>query len=57
MFGLLSLLLLLVTYVVQFLQLESLPAMVAGMWSDDATLQLEATMQFRKLLSIGTDPF
>lgn len=57
MFGLLSLLLLLVNYVVQFLQLESLPAMVAGMWSDDATLQLEATMQFRKLLSIGTDPF
>ena len=57
MFGLLSLLLLLVNFVVQFLQLESLPAMVAGMWSDDATLQLEATMQFRKLLSIGTDPF
>ncbi|XXG79164.1 hypothetical protein AAC387_Pa09g0296 [Persea americana] len=37
-------------------KLESLPAMVAGMWSDDATLQLEATMQFRKLLSIERNP-
>lgn len=27
--------------------------MVAGVWSDDNSLQLEATMQFRKLLSIG----
>lgn len=36
------------------LQLESLPQMVAGVWSDNSTLQLEATTQFRKLLSIGT---
>lgn len=35
------------------LQLESLPAMVQGVWSDDPAAQLEATMQFRKLLSIG----
>lgn len=35
------------------LQLESLPAMVAGVWSDDPTMQLEAPTQFRKLLSIG----
>jgi len=34
-------------------QLESLPAMVAGVWSDDNSQQLEATTQFRKLLSIG----
>lgn len=27
--------------------------MVAGVWSDDSALQLEATTQFRKLLSIG----
>ena len=27
--------------------------MVAGVWSDDSNLQLEATTQFRKLLSIG----
>lgn len=27
--------------------------MVAGVWSDESTLQLEATTQFRKLLSIG----
>lgn len=36
-------------------QLESLPAMVAGVYSDDRTLQLEATTQFRKLLSIGIE--
>lgn len=36
------------------LQLESLPSMVAGVWSDNSSLQLEATTQFRKLLSIGT---
>jgi len=36
-----------------FVQLESLPAMVAGVWSDENPLQLEATTQFRKLLSIG----
>lgn len=35
------------------LQLESLPSMVAGVWSNDSNLQLEATTQFRKLLSIG----
>lgn len=34
-------------------QLESIPAMVQGVWSDDSALQLEATTQFRKLLSIG----
>jgi hypothetical protein len=27
--------------------------MVSGVWSDDSNLQLEATTQFRKLLSIG----
>lgn len=27
--------------------------MVAGVWSNDGNLQLEATTQFRKLLSIG----
>jgi len=40
-------------YAYLFVQLESLPAMVAGVWSDDNSLQLEATTQFRKLLSIG----
>ena len=39
------------------LQLESLPAMVAGVWSDDNSIQLEATTQFRKLLSIGNCDF
>lgn len=34
-------------------QLESLPAMVQGVWSEDPQAQLEATTQFRKLLSIG----
>ncbi|KAI8012084.1 Importin subunit alpha-1b [Camellia lanceoleosa] len=33
-------------------KLESLPSMVAGVWSNDGNLQLEATTQFRKLLSI-----
>lgn len=33
--------------------MESLPSMVAGVWSNDNNLQLEATTQFRKLLSIG----
>ncbi|XP_024036257.1 importin subunit alpha-2-like [Citrus clementina] len=37
-------------------KLESLPAMVAGVWSDDSSLQLEATTQFRKLLSIERSP-
>ncbi|XP_075641480.1 importin subunit alpha-like [Castanea sativa] len=37
-------------------KLESLPAMVAGVCSDDMNLQLEATTQFRKLLSIERSP-
>ncbi|KAG9459516.1 hypothetical protein H6P81_004024 [Aristolochia fimbriata] len=37
-------------------KLESLPAMVNGVWSDDSNLQLEATTQFRKLLSIERSP-
>ncbi|KAG8370621.1 hypothetical protein BUALT_Bualt13G0002400 [Buddleja alternifolia] len=37
-------------------KLESLPAMIAGVWSDDGALQLEATTQFRKLLSIERNP-
>ncbi|KAJ6323350.1 hypothetical protein OIU76_010795 [Salix suchowensis] len=37
-------------------KLESLPSMVAGVWSDDGNLQLEATTQFRKLLSIERSP-
>lgn len=37
------------------LQLESLPNMVAGVCSEDNQMQLEATTQFRKLLSIGID--
>ncbi|PIN04639.1 Karyopherin (importin) alpha [Handroanthus impetiginosus] len=37
-------------------KLESLPAVVAGVWSDDGALQLEATTQFRKLLSIERNP-
>ncbi|GKU86931.1 hypothetical protein SLEP1_g1394 [Rubroshorea leprosula] len=37
-------------------KLESLPAMVAGVWSDDGNAQLEATTQFRKLLSIERSP-
>ncbi|XP_077214393.1 importin subunit alpha-like [Tasmannia lanceolata] len=37
-------------------KLESLPAMVAGVWSEDSALQLEATTQFRKLLSIERSP-
>lgn len=39
------------------MQLENLPAMVGGVWSQDNNLQLEATMQFRKLLSIGDYQF
>jgi hypothetical protein len=34
-------------------QLEGLPAMVQAVRSDDPAVQLEATTQFRKLLSIG----
>ncbi|XP_031101329.1 importin subunit alpha-like [Ipomoea triloba] len=37
-------------------KLESLPALVAGVWSNDTTLQLESTTQFRKLLSIERNP-
>ncbi|KAJ0979963.1 hypothetical protein J5N97_015437 [Dioscorea zingiberensis] len=37
-------------------KLESLPAMVQGVWSENPTLQLEATTQFRKLLSIERSP-
>ncbi|KAK8532600.1 hypothetical protein V6N13_131913 [Hibiscus sabdariffa] len=37
-------------------RLESLTAMVAGVWSDDRNVQLEATTQFRKLLSIERSP-
>ncbi|KAF2289118.1 hypothetical protein GH714_028997 [Hevea brasiliensis] len=37
-------------------KLESLPSMVAGVWSDDGSLQLDATAQFRKLLSIERSP-
>ncbi|KAL3582984.1 hypothetical protein D5086_017316 [Populus alba] len=37
-------------------KLESLPSMVSGVWSDDSNLQLEATTQFRKLLSIERSP-
>ncbi|CAI0467121.1 unnamed protein product [Linum tenue] len=37
-------------------QLESLPSLVAGVTSDNGNLQLEATTQFRKLLSIERCP-
>ncbi|XP_062207331.1 importin subunit alpha-1a-like [Phragmites australis] len=37
-------------------KLESLPAMVSGVYSDENNLQLEATTQFRKLLSIERSP-
>ncbi|KAI6692960.1 hypothetical protein NL676_020670 [Syzygium grande] len=37
-------------------KLESLPSMVAKVWSTDSALQLEATTQFRKLLSIERSP-
>ncbi|TXG63342.1 hypothetical protein EZV62_010336 [Acer yangbiense] len=36
--------------------LESIPAMVAGVWSDDKNAQLESTTHFRKLLSIERSP-
>lgn len=35
------------------LQLESLPGMVQGVYSEDPAVQLDATTSFRKLLSIG----
>eukprot|EP00252_Welwitschia_mirabilis_P014560 TRINITY_DN3195_c1_g4_i1.p1 TRINITY_DN3195_c1_g4~~TRINITY_DN3195_c1_g4_i1.p1 ORF type:complete len:536 (-),score=115.18 TRINITY_DN3195_c1_g4_i1:210-1817(-) len=37
-------------------KLDSLPAMVSGMWSTESLTQLEATTQFRKLLSIERNP-
>lgn len=37
-------------------KLETLPNMVAGIRSDNNQMQLEATMQFRKLLSIERSP-
>jgi len=37
-------------------KLESLPSLVSGVWSEDRNLQLEATTQFRKLLSIERSP-
>ncbi|XP_022745803.1 importin subunit alpha-2-like isoform X4 [Durio zibethinus] len=37
-------------------KLEYLPAMVAAVWTDDSNMQLEATTQFRKLLSIERSP-
>ncbi|KAK7262316.1 hypothetical protein RJT34_29883 [Clitoria ternatea] len=37
-------------------QLESLPTMVAGVWSDDTSLQLEATRQFCEMLSLDVIP-
>lgn len=35
------------------LQLERLPYMVQGVWSENLEQQIDATTQFRKLLSIG----
>jgi importin subunit alpha-6/7 len=37
-------------------KLEQLPAMVAGVMSNDPTLQVECTTQFRRLLSIEKNP-
>ncbi|KAG9130648.1 hypothetical protein Leryth_011912 [Lithospermum erythrorhizon] len=37
-------------------KLESIPVMVQGVWSEDTAAQLEATTQFRKLLSIERSP-
>jgi HEAT repeat protein len=37
-------------------KLENLPVMVANIWSDDRNAQLDATSQFRKLLSIERSP-
>lgn len=35
------------------MQLENLQAVVGAIWSEDRSLQLQATAHFRKLLSIG----
>ncbi|XVF66160.1 hypothetical protein PTKIN_Ptkin10aG0012800 [Pterospermum kingtungense] len=40
----------------QSANLDSLPSMVAGVFSDNGAVQLEATTQFRKLLSIERNP-
>ncbi|XP_047960540.1 importin subunit alpha-4-like [Salvia hispanica] len=37
-------------------KLESIPSMVQGVWSNDTNAQLDATTQFRKLLSIERSP-
>ncbi|KAL8170780.1 hypothetical protein V2J09_022584 [Rumex salicifolius] len=37
-------------------RLETIPSMVQGVWSEDPNAQLEATTQFRKLLSIERCP-
>ncbi|GAB4841067.1 hypothetical protein Ancab_021812 [Ancistrocladus abbreviatus] len=37
-------------------KIDSLPSMVAGVYSDDPNAQLEATTHFRKLLSIERNP-
>uniref|UniRef100_A0A0D9Y7Y9 Importin subunit alpha n=1 Tax=Oryza glumipatula TaxID=40148 RepID=A0A0D9Y7Y9_9ORYZ len=37
-------------------KLESLPMMVQGLYSDDSSMQLESTTQFRKLLSVDHCP-
>uniref|UniRef100_A0A5B6Z4Y8 Importin subunit alpha n=1 Tax=Davidia involucrata TaxID=16924 RepID=A0A5B6Z4Y8_DAVIN len=37
-------------------RLESIPLMVQGVWSEDPGSQIEATTQFRKLLSIERSP-
>ncbi|CAL5410873.1 unnamed protein product [Camellia sinensis] len=37
-------------------KLESIPLMVQGVWSEDPAVQIEATTQFRKLLSIECSP-
>ncbi|KAL5070146.1 hypothetical protein RYX36_021033 [Vicia faba] len=43
-------------YVYILLQLEHLPVLVTGIWTDDNNMQFEATTQFRKLLSIERSP-
>ncbi|MCO5576267.1 hypothetical protein L7F22_030076 [Adiantum nelumboides] len=37
-------------------KLESLPGMISGVWSEDPNTQVDATYQFRKLLSIERNP-